>query len=297
MATKASAATKRVIVCGGNGFLGSRICKYAVARGWDVTSISRSGEPKWETVTSSPTPPGWAHRVSWERADILVPATYAALLRGADSVVHSMGILLEADYKGVLRGQESPVSGLRRAFSGAPRPGNPLERNVGDKEGEDIRPPETRQQLTYENMNRDSAIMLAKEAAAQKAASFVYVSAAGGAPVLPARYISTKREAEDAIASAFPAMRGIFFRPPFLYDASRPFTMPLAAMTGAGAIFNRVTGGVLGGFMGAAGAKPLKVDVVAEAIVEAMDDEKVRGPVEVPEIEELANRAWRKGML
>lgn len=32
-------AAKKIIVCGGNGFLGSRICKYAVARGWDVTSI------------------------------------------------------------------------------------------------------------------------------------------------------------------------------------------------------------------------------------------------------------------
>ncbi|KAI1861592.1 hypothetical protein JX265_009559 [Neoarthrinium moseri] len=293
----AAPATKRIIVCGGNGFLGSRICKFAVARGWDVTSISRSGEPKWETVTASSTPPPWAHRVSWERADILRPATYVSLLKGADSVVHSMGILLEADYKGVLRGQESPIASLQRAFSSGPRPGNPLERHVAEGQAQDIRPPETRQQLTYENMNRDSAIMLAKEAAASGAQSFVYISAAAGAPVLPARYITTKREAESAIASEFPRMRGIFMRPPFLYDASRPLTMPLAAMTGAGALFNRVTGGVLGGFMGAAGAKPLKVDVVAEAVVEALSDDKVRGPVEIPEIEDLANRAWRKGML
>jgi hypothetical protein len=206
-----------------------------------------------------------------------------------------MGILLEADYKGVLRGQESPISGLQKAFSNNKRPGNPLERKVSDNQ--DIRPPETKEQLTYENMNRDSAIMLAKEAAKENAASFVYISAAGGAPVLPARYISTKREAESTIASEFPKMRGIFVRPPFLYDSSRAFTMPLAAMTGAGALFNRLTGGVLGGFMGAAGAKPLKVDVVAEAVVEAVDDETVRGPVEVPEIEELAGKAWRKGML
>lgn len=206
-----------------------------------------------------------------------------------------MGILLEADYKGVLRGQESPLAGLQKAFSGARRPGNPLERNVPSDQ--DIRPPESKDQLTYENMNRDSAIMLAKEAAKENASSFVYVSAAGGAPVLPARYISTKREAESTIASEFPKMRGIFVRPPFLYDSSRAFTMPLAAMTGAGALFNKFTGGVLGGFMGAAGAKPLKVDVVAEAVVEAMEDETVKGPVEVPEIEVLANRAWRKGML
>jgi hypothetical protein len=49
--------------------------------------------------------------------------------------------------------------------------------------------------------------------------------------------------------------------------------------------------------MGAGGAKPLKADLVAEAVVEGLEDEKVKGPVEVQEIEELANRAWRRGML
>jgi uncharacterized protein YbjT (DUF2867 family) len=206
-----------------------------------------------------------------------------------------MGILLEADYKGVLRGQESPISGLRKAFASTPQPGNPLERGVGESDS-DIRPPETREQLTYENMNRDSAIMLAREADRENASAFVYVSAAGGAPVLPARYITTKREAESTIASEFPRMRGIFVRPPFLYDSSRPITMPMAAMTGAGAIFNGVTGGIFGNLMGAAGVKPLKVDVVAEAVVQALSDDTVKGPIEVPQIEELANKAWRSTM-
>lgn len=223
------------------------------------------------------------------------PATYAPLLKGADFVVHSMGILLEADYKGVLQGQESPIAGLRKAFSAAPQPGNPLERKVDGNS--DIRPPETKEQLTYENMNRDSAIMLAKQAAAENASAFVFISAAGGAPVLPTRYITTKREAESTIASEFPRMRGIFFRSPFLFDSSRPITTVMAAMTGAGALFNSATRGVFGGFMGAAGTKPLKVDIVAEAVVEALGDPEVKGPIEVPEIEELANKSWRKTML
>ncbi|KAI0013702.1 NAD(P)-binding protein [Xylariaceae sp. FL0662B] len=287
-------AAKRLVVCGGNGFLGSRICKYAVSRGWDVTSVSRSGEPKWNTVTSSATPPSWARKVTWEKGDIFRPLTYVPALKGADFVVHSMGILLEADYKGVLRGQESPITGMRKAFTSAPQPGNPLERNVNEKD--DIRPPETKEKLTYENMNRDSAIMLAKEAARENAEAFAYISAAGGAPVLPARYISTKRDAESAIASEFPRMRGIFVRSPFLYDSSRPITMGMAAMTGLGKAFNDITRGVLGGFMGAAGIKPLKADVVAEAVVEALGDTSVKGPIEVPEIEELAEKSWRKSM-
>lgn len=255
--------------------------------------FSRSGEPKWSNVTASPSPPSWAHKVTWERADIFQPTTYAPLLTNADYVVHSMGILLEADYKGVLTGQESPLSGLRKAFSpdkGRDNP-NPLERDA-----DSYTKPESEKQLTYENMNRDSAVLLARAANEAGADAFLYVSAAGGAPVLPKRYIDTKREAESLIASGFPRLRGIFVRAPFLYDASRMFTVPMAAMTGVGALMNSVTGGVFGGFLGAAGVKPLKAEVVARAAVEALES-GARGPVEVPELEALAEKAWRKGML
>lgn len=266
---------------------------------------SRSGEPKWSAVTASSTPPSWAHKVSWESADIFQPAAYAPLLKGADYIVHSMGILLEADYKGVVQGRESPIAGLRKAFDSTKGSPNPLERDGGSGSTSNYKPPENEKQLTYENMNRDSAVLVARAAeegmggaaATASGPAFLYVSAAGGAPVLPRRYIDTKREAESLIASGFPRMRGIFLRPPFLYDSSRPFTIPMAAMTGVGAVFNGLTRGVFDALMGAAGAKPLKVDVVAQAAVEALSDEGVRGPVEVPEIEELANKGWRKDML
>lgn len=205
-----------------------------------------------------------------------------------------MGILLEADYKGVISGRESLISGLKRAFSTTKgRSQNPLQR----KPGEDLQPQEKDEQLTYELMNRDSAITLAQEAAQEKVPAFVYISAAGGAPVLPMRYISTKREAESTIASNFVNMRSVFIRPGFLYDSSRSLTVPMAALTGMGAVFNSVTGGVFGGIMGAAGVKPLKADLVADAIVEALSDENIKGPVETKEIEELASKAWRNCML
>jgi len=290
----ASAVKRKIVVCGGNGFLGSRICKSAVARGWDVTSISRSGEPTWASVTSSPQPPPWSKSVSWEKADILKPSTYTPLLKEADAVVHSMGILLEADYKGVLQGKEPVWSGLQRAFSSTKQGSqNPLER----KEGESLEPKEKDGQLTYELMNRDSAITLAQEASRQKVPTFLYISAAAGAPILPSRYITTKREAESTIASSLPTLRSIFIRPGFLYDSSRGFTMPLAALTGMGAVANSFTGGRLTWLMGAGGTKPLKADLVGEAVVEALGDESVKGPVETAEIEELAGKAWRRGML
>ncbi|KAL8763355.1 MAG: hypothetical protein Q9184_000826 [Pyrenodesmia sp. 2 TL-2023] len=285
---------KRIVVCGGNGFLGTRICKVAVGRGWEVTSISRSGEPTWSSVTSSPTAPPWSTSVSWQKADILKPATYKSLLKDADAVVHSMGILLEADYKGVLTGKESVWSGLSRAFSATKQGSqNPLER----QEGEELKPQEKDGQLTYELMNRDSAITLAQEASLSQVSSFVYISAAAGTPILPKRYITTKRDAESTIASSFPKLRSIFIRPGFLYDSSRTFTIPIAFAGGAGHMVNSMLGGRLTALAGAAVEKPLKADLVAEAVVEAIADEGVKGVVGTQKIEDLANVAWRRGML
>ncbi|KXT17656.1 hypothetical protein AC579_10119 [Pseudocercospora musae] len=288
-----AAAKRKLVVCGGNGFLGSRICKAAVARDWDVVSISRSGEPHWPSVSSHQTAPAWSRSVTWRAANILHPDTYKSDLEGAHAVVHSMGILLEADYKGALTGKESPIAGLRRAFSAQKQGGNsnPLQK------GQRIEPGEKDGQITYELMNRDSAIVLAREANEAGVKAFAYISAAAGAPILPGRYISTKREAESTISSEFPKMRNLYYRPGFLFDSSRTFTVPMAAVTYAGFIANSLTGGNLTWLMGAGGAKPLKADLVAEAVVEGLSDDKVKGPIEVKEIEELANRAWRRGML
>ncbi|KAI4609936.1 hypothetical protein J4E83_008500 [Alternaria metachromatica] len=292
--TTAQAAKKKLVVCGGNGFLGSRICRAAAHRGWSVTSISRSGTPHWSSVSSSQTPPDWSEKVSWQKGDILDPESYTKHLEGADAVIHSMGILLEADYKGVISGRESPIKGLQRAFSST-KAGtqNPLTR----KEGEKLRPQESDGQLTYEIMNRDTAVSLAQEASTRKVPTYLYISAAAGTPILPARYITTKREAESLIASTFPTMRSIFIRAPFMYDSSRTFTLPIAVAGGVAAMINSAVGGRLTWLMGAGGIKPLKADLVGEAVVEALEDEDVRGPVEVPEIEKLGTRAWRKNML
>jgi hypothetical protein len=249
---------------------------------------------------------------------VLDPASYSKHIEGADAVIHTMGILLEADYKGVISGRESPIKGLQRAFS-ATKAGtqNPLER----KEGEALRPLEGDGQVTYEVMNRDTgtshhllsygkdddwsemltvnhvAVSLAHTSSTHHVPTFLYISAAAGTPILPARYITTKREAESIISTTFPAMRSIFIRAPFLYDSSRTFTIPIAAAGGVASMINSAVGGRLTWLMGAGGIKPLKADLVGEAVVEALEDEEVKGAVEVAEIERLGNRAWRKNML
>ena len=138
---------------------------------------------------------------------------------------------------------------------------------------------------------------MAQEAEKQGVKSFVYISAAAGAPILPNRYITTKREAESTISSSLPKLRSIFIRPGFLYDSSRTFTIPLAYATFPLVTLNWALGGRLSPIAGAAVEKPLKADLVAAAVVQALEDEDVRGPVVTEKIEELATKAWRKTML
>ncbi|KAF9890878.1 hypothetical protein FE257_005454 [Aspergillus nanangensis] len=286
-------AAKRVVVAGGNGFLGSRICKSAVARGWSVTSLSRSGEPRWDAVTDSPQKPGWASSVDWAKADMLNPESYKSFLNGATAVVHSMGILLEADYKGVVQGREPLISGLQKAFSSSKSGSqNPLQR----QEGESLQPREKNGQLTYELMNRDSAIALAKESSDEHVPTFVFISAAAGAPMLPSRYITTKREAETTISTKLPELRSVFMRCPFMYDPSRKLTLPIALGGFIGSQFNALLGNRLD-FLGSMVDKPFQVDMVGEAVIEAMEDESIRGAVGTKKIEALATKAWRKSML
>lgn len=142
-----------------------------------------------------------------------------------------------------------------------------------------------------------AAITLAQEASFSQVPVFVYISAAAGAPMLPKRYITTKREAEETIASSLPKLRSIFIRPGFLYDSSRSFTLPIAFAGSAGHMVNSMVGGRLTALAGAAVEKPLKADLVAEAVVEAIEDEGVKGVVGTQRIEDLANVAWRRGML
>ncbi|EPS38278.1 hypothetical protein H072_7928 [Dactylellina haptotyla CBS 200.50] len=292
------ATPKCLAVFGGNGFLGSKICQAALQKNWKVISVSRSGEPDWKTSTKNGHRPEWAESVTWVSADIFEPASYKPHLASADAVVHSMGLLLEADYKDVLRGKENPISGLRKAFqaggSAWPKSANPLDKVPGD----DVASTSTSssgdagRQMSYEKLNRDSALIAAKqfvESSSTKPKTFVYISAAAGFPILPQRYISSKREAEELLAQV-PDFRSIFFRPGFMFSYERPITVPMGYLTKVSATMNSLTGNIFGGLLGAAGTAPMDVEKVGRAVVQAIDDESIKGPVEVPLIETLSSR-------
>lgn len=85
-------------------------------------------------------------------------------------------------------------------------------------------------------------------------------------------------------------------RPGFMYDSSRKFTLPIAMGGFVASEVNTFLGNKLG-FLGSMAEKPLKVDVVSEAVVEALEDESTKGAVGTKQIEALATKAWRKTML
>lgn len=226
-----------------------------------------------------------------------------------------MGILLEADYKGIVQGRESVISGLQKLFATS-RPGsqNPLQR----QEGEELT--FSGGQLTYELMNRDSgwfgtrfsifyrviinyanvftatAVALAQEAVYENVPTFAFISAAAGAPVVPERYVTSKRDAEALISSSLPDLRSIFIRPTFMYDSSRKLTLPIALGGIVGSEVNALLGGRLS-FLGMMTAKPLNVNIVSEAVVEAIGDDNAQGVVGPKKIETLATKGWRRSML
>eukprot|EP00301_Raphidiophrys_heterophryoidea_P025301 c8459_g1_i1.p1 GENE.c8459_g1_i1~~c8459_g1_i1.p1 ORF type:complete len:294 (+),score=80.97 c8459_g1_i1:102-983(+) len=80
--------TKRIVVFGGNGFVGSAICREAVKRGLTVQSVSRSGSapPLLSAEKDS-----WIKKVEWLKGDVLDPTTYNQYLQSASAVVLTIG--------------------------------------------------------------------------------------------------------------------------------------------------------------------------------------------------------------
>ncbi|XWS38796.1 hypothetical protein CRYUN_Cryun19dG0160900 [Craigia yunnanensis] len=78
----ADVKSERVVVLGGNGFVGSAICKAAVTKGIEVISLSRSGRPTY--------PGSWVDQVNWISGDVFY-ANWDEVLVGATAVVSTLG--------------------------------------------------------------------------------------------------------------------------------------------------------------------------------------------------------------
>ncbi|KAF7294884.1 adenylate kinase [Mycena indigotica] len=288
----------KLVVVGGNGFIGSAICRLALARGLQVTSISTSGRP-YQTPKGHT--PAWTTQVDWQKGDALRPETFASHLDGASGVVHTLGMLLQdAEYKRAIRDGDVPA--LLNALIGGR---NPLEQPS----------------LTYESMNRDSALSVceafvnSKPPAENSVRPLVFISAEDVfRPWVSARYIETKREAERGITALLEPhptrFRGVYLRPGLVYHAHlRPITTPAAALLDLTAsVHSQLPGGLrsqvrslianlprvsqetpssLVSVANALTTRPLHVDHVAGSAVKACLDGDIRGVVGVKDMREL----------
>eukprot|EP00618_Florenciella_parvula_P012119 CAMPEP_0119529530 /NCGR_PEP_ID=MMETSP1344-20130328/43531_1 /TAXON_ID=236787 /ORGANISM="Florenciella parvula, Strain CCMP2471" /LENGTH=93 /DNA_ID=CAMNT_0007569191 /DNA_START=187 /DNA_END=464 /DNA_ORIENTATION=- len=68
----------RVVVVGGGGFVGSRVCRELVTAGCSkVVAVSRSGQPPAWTADEA-----WMQRVEWVAADAMDAGALEAALEG-----------------------------------------------------------------------------------------------------------------------------------------------------------------------------------------------------------------------
>lgn len=78
----------KIVVPGGNGFVGSHICRIAVEAGHTVIAFGRSGAPDLTPVEYP-----WVGKVDWRTCDVFDVASWKDALDGADAVIHCVGTI------------------------------------------------------------------------------------------------------------------------------------------------------------------------------------------------------------
>ncbi|XP_075109494.1 uncharacterized protein At1g32220, chloroplastic-like isoform X1 [Nicotiana tabacum] len=75
--------TEKLLVLGGNGFVGSHVCKEALDRGLTVASLSRTGR---SSIQDS-----WANNIIWHQGNLLSTDSWKDALKGVTSVISCVG--------------------------------------------------------------------------------------------------------------------------------------------------------------------------------------------------------------
>jgi len=255
-------ATKRLLVIGGNGFVGREVCRNAVQQGFKVTSLSRRGE--------CPLPDDeFLSQVEWTAGDALDKRTIDAAVSKADAVVHTIGLLFDAN---------SGLVALNRFTSASSS--KPTEES------------------TYDNITRKTALMVISAlksrfslpGAAPVPMAFVSCAEAGWpdvplgeqveavSPEWLQRYLAAKRAVESEIVSS-DKIRPIVMRPSLIWDWKKFDVLPVIP------VFNLAS---------AVGVpfidKTVRVETIGKAIVAGLLDTQVKGVQRFPEMETLATR-------
>ena len=218
----------KIVVAGGNGFIGGEVCRLAVQNGHEVAAFGRTGRPP---LTPARHP--WTQDVEWRAADVFTPDAWRDLLDGADALVHSIATIREAP-----------------------------ERNV-----------------TFERVNGESVLHAAQTAEDAGVDGFVFLSVRDTPPLVSDRFRAAKRRAERELAAQYGALRTVVLRPNLVYGPRRTGSATMAGLL-------RQTPGFASPYASAEG-RPLPVELVAAAAVQAAVTPTLEGTLSVPQIEDL----------
>jgi nucleoside-diphosphate-sugar epimerase len=236
--------SKSLLVFGGNGFVGSAICKYAVLQGIKVVSLSRSGQPRKAEA--------WQSQVEYIKGDALDASSYVSLLPQTLGIIHSVGVLIDS---------RTPLN-IRNVYQGS-----------------------------YEHMNRDTALKVC-ENIENKDIPFVYISAERGMFFSP-RYLSTKREVEDYLASNRDKIPSSVVRPGFMYSNEDTLLKSVSYGIDFANFPDKIFKGIGADWVSETfvPARSLNVDLVAKVAVLSVLKEELRGNTyNVDDIERIASQ-------
>jgi nucleoside-diphosphate-sugar epimerase len=273
----------RVLVLGGTGFVGSRICVELLDAGYDVTSVSRRGTPPLSDDGDAPSASAnnaarLRESVDWRVGDASDPETALDVLNegGFVGVVHAVGMLLASDLNALASGSgsipdaDATYDKVTRvtAFNAADAAARCAEGGTRVKAASD------------DAARGDDAV------ASPPPPPFVFVSAAEARWDFRApfdwleEYLVAKRAVESRLATLNDEqkLRASWLRPSLVYTFEKPAALP--------AVFLFVLGNAIGiPFVD----RPVTVDTLARAAVRALADGKTSGCLDYREMERLAN--------
>jgi len=258
------ASPGRLLVLGGNGYVGREVCKLAIARGYQVTSLSRRGEnpePEDELLA----------QVRWQKGNAADEGTLRAFVDNADAVVHAIGLLFDTN---------SGLTNFNIIVSGSG--------SVPDDTS------------TYDTTTRKTAFNLVSALKSrmrmpwgERPTPVMFVSAAEAgwpevtfgqqveavAPAWLKEYLVAKRAVEAELASSPDVIRPAIFRPSLIWDWTKWDVLPAIP------IFN---------LLNAVGVpfidKTVTVSTLSKAIMAGLEDDGVSGVQRFAQMEKLAER-------